>query len=58
MKGSRVLHVGVCYRTSGCQKDLRPVCASDPRTHKPTTYGNLCAAEKANATFLSNGTCN
>jgi hypothetical protein len=56
--GFHVLHAGYCHRGTGCPKILKPVCAIDPLNRQPTTYGNLCVSEKANATFVRDGTCN
>jgi hypothetical protein len=56
---ARILHAGACVAPSGniCFDLLMPVCAINPHTHKRQTYGNLCQAEVADATVVSEGAC-
>ncbi len=54
--GAKVLHPGRCEGPI-CTRIWRPVCAIDPRTHRPRTYGDLCTSEDANAVWLYNGRC-
>jgi hypothetical protein len=56
---ARILRAGACVAPSGdiCFELFMPVCAINPHTHKPQTYGNLCQAEVADATVVSEGAC-
>jgi len=56
---ARVLHGGDCIASPDgiCMMIVVPVCAIDPATRKKRTYPNLCQAEAANATFVSDGPC-
>ncbi len=40
-----------------CIALYKPVCATDPATKLPKTYGNSCQANCAKATFLYDGEC-
>jgi hypothetical protein len=54
--GAQVLHPGMCEGPI-CNRLYKPVCAIDPKTHRPRTYPNLCESEDANAVWLHNGRC-
>jgi hypothetical protein len=53
---ARILHPGRCIGPI-CILIFDPVCARNPKTHRPQTYSNLCAAEDAHATLIHNGAC-
>ena len=57
VRHATILHRGKCVGGGACSDINKPVCATDPETHTPSSYANLCSAEHANAPFLHNGAC-
>ncbi len=56
IEGARVLHKDAC-RWVTCVPWVKPVCANDPATRKPTRYDSICSAEFYSATVLNDGAC-